>query len=243
MDDPDNGNPWSTPSDGYNPWDTATFANGSFGAPQPADEAPTDPSTPTTTVSVSEALAIDNGSEVTLQGTISAELNGIYALLLTDSENANESIAIKLESSQRAQFSPQLNPEILQHVIRVSGIRNDYLSQPGLTDVGDIIDLGLANNNGDYVSVSNALDTLSGTSVTVTGFVVSEINGIYGLLLQDINDASKQINVKLESTYRAEFNPQLNPNIIGAQIIVSGKRDAYLGEPGIRYVDSITKLD
>ena len=243
MDDPDNGNPWSTPSDGYNPWDTATFANGSFGAPQPADEVPTDPSTPTITVSVSEALAIDNGSEVTLQGTISAELNGIYALLLTDSENANESIAIKLESSQRAQFSPQLNPEILQHVIRVSGIRNDYLSQSGVTGVSDIIDLGLANNNGDYVSVSNALDTLSGTSITVTGFVVSEINGIYGLLLQDINDASKQINVKLESTYRAEFNPQLNPNIIGAQIIVSGKRDAYLGEPGIRYVDSITKLD
>ena len=118
MEDPDNGNPWSTPSDGYNPWDTATFANGSFGARLPADEDPTDPSTPTTTVSVSEALAIDNGSEVTLQGTISAELNGIYALLLTDSENANESIAIKLESSQRAQFSPQLNPEILQHVIR-----------------------------------------------------------------------------------------------------------------------------
>ncbi len=243
MEDPDNGNPWSTPSDGYNPWDTATFANGSFGARLPADEDPTDPSTPTTTVSVSEALAIDNGSEVTLQGTISAELNGIYALLLTDSENANESIAIKLESSQRAQFSPQLNPEILQHVIRVSGIRNDYLSQSGVTGVSDIIDLGLANNNGDYVSVSNALDTLSGTSITVTGFVVSEINGIYGLLLQDINDASKQINVKLESTYRAEFNPQLNPNIIGAQIIVSGKRDAYLGEPGIRYVDSITKLD
>ena len=243
MDDPDNGNPWSTPSDGYNPWDTATFANGSFGAPQPANEVPTDPSTPTTTVSVSEALAIDNGSEVTLEGTISAELNGIYALLLTDNKNANESIAIKLESSQRAQFSPQLNPEILQHVIRVSGIRNDYLSQSGVTAVSDIIDLGLANNNGDYVSVSNALDTLSGTSITVTGFVVSEINGTYGLLLQDINDASKQINVKLESEYRAEFNPQLNPNIIGAQIIVSGKRDAYLGEPGIRYVDSITKLD
>ena len=243
MDDPDNGNPWSTPSDGYNPWDTATFANGSFGAPQPANEVPTDPSTPTTTVSVSEALAIDNGSEVTLEGTISAELNGIYALLLTDSENANESIAIKLESSQRAQFSPQLNPEILQHVIRVSGIRNDYLSQSGVTAVSDIIDLGLANNNGDYVSVSNALDTLSGTSITVTGFVVSEINGTYGLLLQDINDASKQINVKLESEYRAEFNPQLNPDIIGSQIIISGKRDAYLGEPGIRYVDSITKLD
>ncbi len=242
MDDPDNGNPWSTPSDGYNPWDTATFANGSFGAPLPADdELPTDPTTPTTAVTVSEALAIDNGSEVTLEGIISAELNGMYALLLTDSENANNSIAIKLESSQRAQFSPQLNPEILQHVIRISGIRNDYLSQPGVTGVSEIIDLGLANNNGDYVSVSNALDTLSGTPITVTGFVISEINGIYGLLLQDINDSSKQINVKLESAYRAEFNPQLNPDIIGSQIIISGKRDAYLGEPGIRYVDSISK--
>ena len=240
MDDLDNGNPWSAPSDGYNPWDTATFANGSFGAPLPADdELPTDP----TTVTVSEALALDNGSEVTLEGIISAELNGMYALLLTDSENANNSIAIKLESSQRAQFSPQLNPEILQHTIRISGIRNDYLSQAGVTGVSEIIDLGLANNNDDYVSVSQALDTLSGTSITVTGFVVSEINGIYGLLLQDINDASKQINVKLESAYRAEFNPQLNPDIIGSQIIVSGKRDAYLGEPGIRYVDSISKVD
>jgi len=347
MDDPDNGNPWNTPSNGYNPSDPATFANGAFAArlsvngdggtpTDPTD--PADPVEPTTSLSVTEALAITNGSaiqlvgtvteavngiyglklsdrqapddfifiklesqfrdefnpqlnpaiigetivvsgikndymsqpgvrevsaieivagvlsvsqalveangtEIILEGTVSAELNGIYALLLSDSNDGNISINVKLESSQRAQFNPQLNPDILQHSVRITGTRNDYMSQPGVRDVSEIVDLGLVGSStpdtGSYFSVTDALESDTGTAILVSGFVMSSVNGIYGLILEDVNDSAKQINVKLESEFREQFNPQLNPSIVGAQIVVSGKRDSYMGQPGIRYVEGI----
>ena len=347
MDDPDNGNPWNTPSNGYNPSDPATFANGAFAArlsvngdggtpTDPID--PADPVEPTTSLSVTEALAITNGSaiqlvgtvteavngiyglklsdrqapddfifiklesqfrdefnpqlnpaiigetivvsgikndymsqpgvrevsaieivagvlsvsqalveangtEIILEGTVSAELNGIYALLLSDSNDGNISINVKLESSQRAQFNPQLNPDILQHSVRITGTRNDYMSQPGVRDVSEIVDLGLVGSStpdtGSYFSVTDALESDTGTAILVSGFVMSSVNGIYGLILEDVNDSAKQINVKLESEFREQFNPQLNPSIVGAQIVVSGKRDSYMGQPGIRYVEGI----
>ncbi|MFT4763774.1 MAG: hypothetical protein ACI9OH_000864 [Oleispira sp.] len=349
MDDPDHGNPWSTPNNGYNPNDPSTFANGAYAARlsvsgdggSPVDPDPTDPPTISLSVTealtitngtglqlvgtvteavngiyglklndlqavddfifikldsqfrdefnpqlnpaivgetilvtgvkndymsqpgvrdvsaieivasaigVSQALSLDNGSDVILEGIVSAELNGIYALLLSDINDANISINVKLESSQRAQFSPQLNPAILQHKIRVTGTRNDYMSQPGVRDLSEIIDLGLVDAAGEgevnnYSSVSEALAVATGTALVVSGFVVEAVNGIYGLLLQDINDSNKQMNVKLESEFRDQFNPQLNPSIIGAQVIISGKRDAYMGQPGIRYIESIDRVN
>ena len=348
MDDPDNGNPWSTPSNGYNPSDPSTFANGAFAARlsvngdggSPTDPDPTDP--PSTSLSVTEALTVTNGtalqlvgtvteavngiyglklndiqapddcifikldsqfrnefnpqlnpaivgetliitgikndymsqpgirdvtaieiaaaalsvsqalniangSEVILEGTVSAELNGIYALLLSDINDSSININVKLESSQRAQFNPQLNPEILQHQVRITGTRNNYMSQPGVRDVSEIIDLGSVGDTGgdvgNYSSVSDALEATAGTSLVLSGFVVDVVNGIYGLSLQDLNNSNKQINVKLESEFRNQFNPQLNPSIIGAQVIISGKRDAYMGQPGIRNVESIELIN
>ena len=354
MDDPDNGNPWSTPSNGYNPWDPSTFANGAFAAPSavnggndsPLDPTPTDPPTaPVAALSVTEALASHNGTPlqlvgtvteaingiyalqindlqapddsifikleyqfreefspqlnpsivgetilvtgvkndymsqpgvinvsaievvaaalsvnqalsladgtvVTVEGVVNAELNGIYALLLNDINDASLRINIKLESHQRAQFSPLLNPNILQHKIKITGMRSAYMSQPGVRDVSEIIDLGLAHSEAPgcdddtlYSSVSEALEATSGTSLTLNGFVVGAVNGIYGLLLQDINDGSKQINVKLDAEFRDQFNPQLNPSIIGAQIMISGKRDSYMGQPAIRYLESIERIN
>jgi uncharacterized protein YdeI (BOF family) len=341
--DPDNGNPWSTPSGSYNPWDSATFANGSYGArlavgggtttPPPAgtisvtdalalpngtvvtlqgivtsslngiyalvltDAA--DPATsiniklessqrnnfspdlnpaiinhtltitgtrnnylsapgvtsvssivdngivttPVGTLSVTDALTLSNGTEVELEGIVSASLNGIYALVLTDSADPTTSINIKLESSQRNNFSPELNPAILNHSLTITGTRNDYLSAAGVTGVTSIVDNGIPNDPGQdgnsYVSVADALNATTGTPLVVTGYVIQEVNGIYGLQLQDINDSSKNINVKLESQYRNQFNPQLNPSIVGQQIYVSGQRDAYMSAPGIRYVDDM----
>lgn len=349
MDDPDNGNPWNTPSNGYNPSDPSTFANGAFAArlsvngdggtptdpTDPMDPSPIDPTTSLNVIealaatngssiqlvgtvteavngiyalrlndlqapdqfifikldsefrdefspqlnpeiigetilvagikndymsqpgvrdvtaieivagalSVSQALVEENGVEVVLEGSVVSELNGIYALLLSDINDDSIRINIKLESSQRARFNPQLNPKILQHTVRITGTRNDYMSQPGVRDVSEIIDLGLAGNStpdtGDFASIIDALESDTGTEVLVSGFVVSSVNGIYGLVLQDVNDSSKQINIKLESEFRDQFNPQLNPAVVGAQIVISGKRDSYMGKPGIRYVESI----
>ena len=348
MDDPDNGNPWSTPSNGYNPWNTDSFADGSFAAPQgpqtdPTDPDPTDPSIPNgDELSVSQALALSNGTLVTLTGQVTSAINGIYALQLNDASNPNSviyiklesefrnafspelnpemlganivvtgtkndylsspavrsvtsmsivsdalsvsqalnesngssvviegiissalndiyalvltdeinnkisdasQINIKLESEQRSQFSPTLNPSILLHKIRVSGIRNDYMSQPGVKSVSEITDLGLVSDNASAMSVSDVLNSATGTQVSLSGFVQANLNGIYGLILQDENDASHTINVKLDSQYRELFSPQLNPSMLGARLLISGKRDAYMGEAGIRYIDNIEVLN
>ena len=342
MEDPDNGNPWSTPSGGYNPWDPATFANGSFGARysvngdtggdsggdstgivsvaqalaattgtaiqvkgvvtasvngiyglQLNDESDTatyiyvklesqfrndfnpdlNPAivgetilvtgtrdsymsapgvrnvsaieivAPTATaLSVTEALVLANNTDVIVEGIVMSELNGIYALVLGDEQDNSQSLNVKLESDQRSQFSPQLNSEILGHRIRVTGTRNDYMSQPGVRNVTLIEDLGTPEPDSNYTSVTDALNTATGTVLDVEGFVVEEVNGIYGLLLQDINDAGQTINIKLESAQRDAYNPQLNPSIVGARIVVSGKRDAYMGQPGMRYVTDIITI-
>ena len=248
MDDPDNGNPWSNPSNGYNPWDTATFANGSFGAPLSVNGTstpPTDPTPPATgnALSVTEVLALNNGTAVQVIGTVTEAVNGIYGLKLTDLSAPNQHLYVKLESSQRDQFNPQLNPAIIGETLLITGTKNDYMSSPGVRSVTDIsITVAptpdpVSNNN--YMSVNDALNTVTGTAIVVTGYVTQEINGIYGLQLQDLNNGSKNINVKLESQYRNQFNPQLNPSIVGEQIYVSGKRDSYMSAAGIRYVDDM----
>lgn len=193
------------------------------------------------TLSVSNALQEANGTSLVVEGEITSALNGIYALVLTDDNDANTTINVKLESDQRSQFSPDLNPSILNHRICVTGTKNDYMSQPGIRDVTEIVDLGIPSNT-NYTSVSDALSSATGTALDVEGFVIQEVNGIYGLLLQDVNDASKTINVKLESQHRNDFNPQLNPSIVGAQILVTGQRDAYMGQPGLRYVTDLQIL-
>ena len=193
-------------------------------------------------LSVSEALNEVNGTEVVVEGIISSALNDIYALVLNDENDPSRQLNIKLESSQRTLFSPELNPSILQHKIRVTGIRNDYMSQSGVKNVSEIIDLGLVDNSASALSVSEALNSTTGTKVKLKGFVQASLNGIYGMLLQDENDASQTINVKLDSQYRDQFSPQLNPSVLGSQVIISGTRDAYMGEAGIRYIDSIELL-
>lgn len=192
-------------------------------------------------LSVGQALQESNGTPVVVEGEITAGLNNIYALILTDDNQSSVNINVKLESSQRNQYSPVLNPSILNHRIRVTGIKNDYMSAPGIRNVSEIIDLGSAGSN-QYSSVTDALAASTGTDLLVEGFVIQAVNGIYGLLLQDINDANKTLNVKLESQHRNAFNPQLNPSIVGARIVVTGKRDAYMGQPGMRYVTDLQTL-
>lgn len=232
--DPNNGQPWSQPGSGYNPWDEATFDNGAYAAPCPVGGCDSNGNPdPGTILSVSQALAATDGTALTVRGVVSQEINGIYGLELVDSNNSATGIYVKLEAAQRDDFNPQLNPAILGQTLLVTGTRGAYMSQPGIRNVTDIQIASAA------LSVSQALAQPQGTEVTVEGVVVSELNGIYALLLGDSASPSQTINVKLEASQRNDFSPQLNPAIIGKTLRITGKRDTYMSGPSIEYVTDI----
>ncbi|MFT5807483.1 MAG: hypothetical protein ACI9LG_001776, partial [Moritella dasanensis] len=166
-------------------------------------------------------------------GKVSAAINGIYGLALTDVNTPATHIFVKLESSQRSDFNPQLNPAILTQNIIVTGTRNSYMGEPGIRYVTDISIAPTA------LSVEQALATAQGESIELTGNVKSALNDIYALVLEDITNPSFTINVKLESAQRNQFSPQLNPEVLDAQIRVKGVRDSYMSQAGIRQVSSI----
>ncbi|CAM4132493.1 DUF6359 domain-containing protein [Pseudoalteromonas byunsanensis] len=234
--DPNNGQPWGTPATGFNAWDTDTYKNNSYNAPFGNGQTNPDPDptpTPGSMVSVEQALASTQGTELVVVGKVTAAVNGIYGLDLTDLNNPASHIYVKLESAQRNDFNPQLNPSILNQNIIITGKRDSYMGEPGLRYVSDIQIAPIA------LSVEQALATAQGESVELTGRVKSALNDIYALVLEDSNDPSFTINVKLESAQRSEFSPQLNPSILNAQLLIKGVRDSYMSAPGVRQVSSI----
>ncbi|MCF6436929.1 DUF6359 domain-containing protein [Pseudoalteromonas sp. MMG022] len=236
--DPNNGQPWGTPATGFNAWDTDTYKNNSYNAPYGNGQTNPDPDpdptpTPGNTVSVEQALASAQGTDLVVIGKVSAAVNGIYGLELTDLNNPASHIYVKLESAQRGDFNPQLNPSILNQNIIVTAKRDSYMGEPGLRYVSDIQIAPTA------LSVEQALATAQGESIELTGRVKSALNDIYALVLEDSNNPSFTINVKLESAQRSEFSPQLNPSILNAQLLIKGVRDSYMSAPGVRQVSSI----
>ncbi|KZN30679.1 hypothetical protein N474_13055 [Pseudoalteromonas luteoviolacea CPMOR-2] len=239
MSDPNNGQPWGTPASGFNPWDTDTYKNNSFNAPYGDGQTNPDPDpdptpTPGNAISVADALAAAQNTPVVVVGKVTAAINGIYGLELSDLNNPATHIYVKLESNQRADFNPQLNPAILNQNIIVTGKRNSYMGEPGIRYVTE---LQIAPS---YMSVEQALATAQGESIELTGRVKSGLNSIYALILEDLNNASFTINIKLESSQRAQFSPELNPDILNATLVIKGVRDSYMSQPGVRQVSSIT---
>ncbi|MDX2367120.1 MAG: hypothetical protein QNK36_01730 [Colwellia sp.] len=240
--DPSNGLPWSQPSGSFQPWDTATFANGAYAGPCSISGCTTSGGTTTgPALSVAEALASPNGTAVIVDGVVTSELNGIYGLLLTDSNNNNVTINVKLEASQRSVFSPNLNPAILGETLRITGTRDTYLGAASIEFISSIEVISSTDvivSSGD-LSVSTALTEVNGTDVVVEGIVAAELNGIYGLLLADDANPSVTINVKLQTAQRADFSPNLNPSIIGKRVRVTGTRDTYMSGPSIEFLTLI----
>ncbi|PKF63146.1 hypothetical protein CW745_03530 [Psychromonas sp. psych-6C06] len=235
MSDPNNGQPWGDRASGFNPNDTNSYQNNSYNAPY-GDGGTTSTPMPQNSVSVTQALASAQGTLLTVRGKVSAEVNGIYGLILNDINDPTTAIYVKLESDQRTDFNPQLNPEILNQSIIVTGVRSSYMNEAGIRDVSDI---QIAPST---LSVAQALATAKGEAIEFTGKVIAPLNDIYGLLLADNNDPSLTINVKLESNQREQFSPQLNPDLLDSSLTIKGTRDSYMGEAGIRQVVSIELL-
>ncbi|TMP44330.1 hypothetical protein CWB96_06160 [Pseudoalteromonas citrea] len=239
MSDPNNGQPWGTPASGFNPWDTDTYKNNSFNAPFGDTSTNPDPDpdptpTPGGTLSVTDALATAQGQPVVVIGKVTAAVNGIYGLQLNDLTTQSNHIFVKLESAQRADFNPQLNPAILNQNIIVTGTRNSYMGEAGIRYVSDIKIAPTA------LSVEQALASSTGEVIEITGRIKSALNGIYALVLEDSNNANFTINIKLESNQRNDFSPQLNPELLNATLTVKGVRDSYMSQPGVRQVSQLS---
>ncbi|TBW57598.1 hypothetical protein EZI54_06020 [Marinobacter halodurans] len=240
--DPDGGQPWSTPSGGYNPWDPATFADGAYGAPDPTGGGTSEPGG--NAISVTEALAQPNGTAVTVAGTITQAINGEYALELADPQDAAATLYVKLDSPYRETFSPQNDPSLVGQTLQVSGTRDDYMSLPSIEFVSDmqLVSGSSGNNAGcgsaDAVSVDTAYASAIGTPLTVIGTVVRGINDPYALELAD-PDGSTSVYVKLESDQRAYYSPANNPAVVGQVLEVEGQRDEYMSTPSL---ESVTRL-
>ncbi|MCW8126567.1 hypothetical protein [Microbulbifer halophilus] len=242
QDDPDNGQPWSSPSNGYNPWDASTFDYGAYGA---ADGPAGSGGGGGETLSVSEALALSNGTQVTVEGEITQAINGEYALEIEDPASGS-TLYVKLESQYRAEFSPQNNPAVIGETLNVSGTRDSYMSQPSIEYVTDMQLVSGGGGSGSCgstgaVSVGTAYASDQGTALTVVGEVIGGINDPYALELGDLNSGTT-IYVKLESGQRAQFSPANNPSIVGETLEVEGVRDLYMNYPSLESVSSLTEI-
>ncbi|WP_348766543.1 hypothetical protein [uncultured Salinisphaera sp.] len=245
--DPDNGAPWRQPDSGYDPFDPATFADGAYGAPQPVGGATSSPDPDTgSDVSVSQALAANEGTTLTAIGRITRAVNDQYALELADLNDDSATIYVKLEAGDRERFSPQNDPSLVGKTLRVTGTRDTYIDGPSLESTRDleIVDASAGNDAGDCgddngVSVATARAASNGTSLDVVGRVIEGVNDPYALRLGDLA-ASATIVVKLESGQRGMYSPANNPGIVDETVSVrGGMRDEYAGEASIESVDSL----
>jgi len=232
--DPNNGQPWGDGVSGFNAWNTDSYKNNAFNAAfgESQGEPEPDPE-PTDTLSVSEVLNTAEGQKVVVIGKVTAAVNGIYALNLVDTNDEQTHIFVKLESAQRRAFNPELNPQILNKYLIISGVRSRYMNEAGIKNVNKIELAPTA------LSVTQALNSAKGEKITLIGSVKSALNDIYALVLADSNNMDITINVKLERNQRNEFSPQLNPELLDTQLLITGVRDSYMSESGIKQVSSI----
>ncbi|VUD67283.1 Xanthomonalisin [Thalassocella blandensis] len=89
-------------------------------------------------ISVTQALSLNVGASATVVGVVQEGFNSSYALIMRDINNANATIVVKLENSQRNQWSPVLNPSVIGKTIRVAGKRDVYSNLPSLESVSSI---------------------------------------------------------------------------------------------------------
>jgi len=115
-------------------------------------------------ISVSEAITKSIGTSVTVDGVITESFNGVYAVTMKDI-NGSETIIVKLETSQRTEWSPDNNPSAVGKTIEVAGIIDTYSSLPSIESVSSIIEIG--GNTGD-TEAPTAPSNLSSSNITET---------------------------------------------------------------------------
>ncbi len=120
-----------------------------------------------TGISVSEALAASIGSAVTVDGIITASFNGVYALIMKDI-SGSETIVVKLEIDQRAEWNPDNNPSAVGKTIEVVGVRDTYSSQASIEYVTSITEIGGSTEDTQAPTVPTSLASSNVTQTTLT---------------------------------------------------------------------------
>lgn len=101
-----------------------------------------------------------------------------------------------------------------------------------------------AAENEETFTVVEALEQEHGTELTLKGYIVEAFNGQYAVKLSDsATDTSTTIVVQLQGNDRETFSPENNPNAMGHEIFVTGKRDVYSNLESIESVSSIEFID
>ncbi|QDP41914.1 thermonuclease family protein [Radiobacillus deserti] len=170
-------------------------------------------------ITVAEALATPQGTDVTMTGYIVAGFNGQYAVEVADSTDATETIVVKLESEQRSEFSPVNNPSALHQQIVVTGTRDVYSNRESIEYVSSISFVSEPNpddpNDGDTLTIAQARNVAAGETVTVEGMVTA--NGTKTF----IQDDTAGINL---------YSPaDSTPFSVGDFVKVTGEREDYNG--------------
>ena len=149
----------------------------------------------------------------------------------------------QIDSSNQVTIAVKEDSDITLSLYGNNGVfKCDYTGTYNVTD-GQTTPI-ISNPQPSMLSVSEALNKSNGTKITLTGYIVSDLNGIYAINVADSNNSGAQtIAVKLESDMRDEFSPINNPNALGRKIIVTGTRNDYMSLPGLKYVSSIEFAD
>lgn len=126
--------PWATPT--YDPWNTSTFAYGSYNAPQG------DGTVETGIFSVAQAIANQNNTLQTVKGyvvgqptaantVITSAYPNDYALALADDPNETDTtkmVYVQIPTAFRATFGLKTNPSLKGSTIKVTGYLTPYFS-------------------------------------------------------------------------------------------------------------------
>nr|WP_084543382.1 5'-nucleotidase C-terminal domain-containing protein [Gracilibacillus kekensis] len=183
----------------------------------------------TTSISVSQALSENQGTEVTVKGYIVAPFNSQYAIKVADENNDEAAtIIVKLEADQREMFSPELNEEAIGKKVIVTGTRDEYSNQEAIEFVTSIEFADGDVNEGETPqgqTIAEARQQPDGTSVTIEGVVTADnlADPSGDQLSTYIQDETAGINI---FAFDGSDLPELNE---GDRIIITGELDTYNG--------------
>ena len=175
-----------------------------------------------------------NSSAISLSWTNVSDENGYKLYRSTDGSNFSLLSDISPNTST---YTDNTVSESITYYYYIFAY-NDYGNSSNSNTVSGELSSG---NTGTGISVSEALTKSIGTAVTVDGIITESFNGIYALVMKDIN-GSETIVVKLETSQRDEWSPENNPSAIGKTIEVVGVIDTYSSQTSIESVSSITEI-